>query len=146
MIEIENLSFSMLSLFIVKKYFIPNLKLIISCLSFIRLATIVFYSFTSIWVSGYFNSFINNFTCSSSRLFKSSLAMSVPPLTLYRHSFLILSYLKKAKKDRWDAYTTKSVYHQFSTSQYNFIQCIIRFKDVVHQHFHRGFLKLSIEK
>ncbi|BDV08411.1 hypothetical protein JP089_17250 [Staphylococcus aureus] len=48
MIEIENLSFSMLSLFIVKKYFIPNLKLIISSLSFIRLATIVFYSFTSI--------------------------------------------------------------------------------------------------
>ncbi|EGG69296.1 hypothetical protein SA21338_1832 [Staphylococcus aureus subsp. aureus 21338] len=42
MIEIENLSFSMLSLFIVKKYFIPNFKLIISCLSFIRLATIVF--------------------------------------------------------------------------------------------------------
>ena len=36
--------------------------------------------------------------------------------------------------------------YQFSTSQYNFVQCIIRFKDAAHQHFHRGFLKLSIEK
>ncbi|HDP5833689.1 TPA: hypothetical protein P6V06_002591 [Staphylococcus aureus] len=54
--------------------------------------------------------------------------------------------MKKAKKIG-EMYTQPNVYIiNLAFHNMFFIQGMIGFKDAAHQHFHRGFLKLNIEK